>query len=254
MGKPQIKLAQTQDIGLGSFLVIENDLIGNFMLRHGFWEKHIYDIYSKFLTPESIVIDAGANIGFHTVHLAKLSKLVYAFEPQSIIFNILSTNILLNNVSDKIKQYCLGLGDKKTKLYMESEEKYMETDTIYNFGGRGLTNEPSDSEEINLIKWDEEFNYVDKIDFIKMDIQGSEIYALKGMENILIKNKPWMLLENYLNENDKLVLDYILSLGYTVYRPMNYLPNEDCICVHNHFNIEEYLKTLPIEFKIYKNG
>ena len=62
MGKPQIKLAQTQDIGLGSFLVIENDLIGNFMLRHGFWEKHIYDIYSKFLTPESIVIDAGANI------------------------------------------------------------------------------------------------------------------------------------------------------------------------------------------------
>jgi len=29
---------------------------------------------------------------------------------------------------------------------------------------------------------------------------------------------------------------------------------EDCICVWNHPNIEEFLKTLPIEFKIYKNG
>jgi FkbM family methyltransferase len=254
MGKLQINLAQTQDVGLGSFLVIENDLIGNFMLRHGFWEKHIYDIYSKFLTPESIVIDAGANIGFHTVHFAKLSKLVYAFEPQSVIFNILSTNILLNEVSDKVKQYRLGLGDKRTKLYMESESIHMQSDTVCNFGGRGLTKEISDSEKIDLIKWDDDFKHVDKVDFIKMDIQGSEIYALKGMGDMLIKNKPWMLLENYDNENDKHALDYVLSLGYTVYRPMNYLPNEDCICVYNHPNIEEFLKTLPIEFKIYKNG
>jgi len=254
MGNIQINLAQTQDIGLGSFLVIENDLIGNFMLRYGFWEKHLHDVYSKFITPESIIIDAGANIGFHTVQFAKLGKQVYAFEPQSVIFNLLSTNALLNGVSDKVKQYRLGLGDKKTKLYMESESKHMETDSICNFGGRGLTKELSDSEEVNLIKWDDEFFHVDKVDFIKMDIQGSEIYALKGMEKMLIKNKPWILLENYDNENDKPVIDYLLSLGYIIYRPMSHLNNEDCICVYNHPNIEEFLKIIPVEFKIYKNG
>lgn len=254
MGNLQINLAQTQDIGFGSFLVIENDLIGNFILRHGFWEKHLYDIYTKFLTPESIIIDAGANIGFHTIHFAKSGKQVYAFEPQSVIFNILSTNILLNEVTDKVKHYRLGLGNKKTKLYMEPESKHMQSETVCNFGGRGLTKEISNSEEINIIKWDEEFSHIDKIDFIKMDIQGSEIYALKGMENTLIKSKPWMMLENYNNEHDKPVLDYLLSLGYTIYRPMNYFPNEDCICLYDHNNIKNYLETLPIEFKIYKNG
>jgi hypothetical protein len=137
---------------------------------------------------------------------------------------------------------------------MEPESKHMETDFICNFGGRGLTKDLSNSEEVNLVKWDDEFSYVDKVDFIKMDIQGSEIYALKGMENLLIKNKPWMLLENYDNENDKPVIEYLLSLGYTIYRPMTYLPNEDCICVYNHTNIEEFLKNMSIEFKIYKNA
>lgn len=253
MDKLQINLSQTQNIGLGSFLVIENDLIGNFILQYGFWEKHLYDIYTKFLTPESIIIDAGANIGFHTVHCATFGKQVYAFEPQSIIFNILSSNILINGVSDKIKHYRLGLGDKKIKLHMEPENKTREPNGVTNFGGLGLTTETLDTEVVDLVKWDEEFSHVDKVDFIKMDIQGSEIYALKGMENMLIKNKPWMLLENYDNKHDKLVIDYLLSLGYTIYRPMNYFPNEDCICVYNHLNIEEYLKTLPIEFKIYKN-
>ena len=254
MSNLQINLAQTQDIGLGSFLVIENDLIGSFMLRHGFWEKHLYDIYTKFITSESIIIDAGANVGFHTIHFAKSGKQVYAFEPQSVIFNLLSTNILLNGVSDKVKQYRLGLSDKETKLYMESESKHMQTDVVCNFGGRGLTKDLSDSEEVNLIKWDDEFSHINKVDFIKMDIQGSEIFALKGMENILIKNKPWMMLENYDNENDKPVIDYLLSLGYTIYRPMSHFNNEDCICVHNHSNIEDFLKSLPVEFKIYKNG
>lgn len=254
MDKPPISYTQTEDKGWGSFLVIENDLIGNFMIRHGFWEKHLYDIYSKFLTGESTIIDAGANIGFHTIHFAKLGKQVYAFEPQSNIFNILSTNILLNGVSNKVKQYRLGLGDKKTKLYMDSDSKHMESNIIYNFGGRGLTKEASDAEEINLIKWDDEFSQINKIDFIKMDIQGSEIYALKGMEKMLIKDKPWMLLENYDHENDKPVIDYLLSLGYTIYRPLTHLPNEDCICVYNHPNIEDFLKTILVEFKIYKNG
>jgi FkbM family methyltransferase len=254
MDNIQINLAQTQDIGLGSFLVIENDLIGNFMLRHGFWEKHLYDIYSKFITPESIIIDAGANIGFHTIQFAKLGKQVYAFEPQSVIFNLLSTNALLNGVSDKVKQYRLGLSDKKIKLHMEPESKSREPNGMTNFGGLGITTDTLDTEVIDLIKWDDDFSDV-KVDLIKMDIQGSELYALKGMENMLIKDKPWMLLENYnVLEKDKLVVEYLLSLGYTIYRPMTHLPNEDCVCVYNHSNIEKFLETIPVEFKIYKNG
>lgn len=247
------KLLKQLETPYGNFIVVQNDLIGNFITNYGFWEKHLFDIYSKFITPESIIIDAGANIGFHTIQFAKLGKLVYAFEPQSLIFNILSCNIMLNELNSKIKQYRLGLSDKKLQLYMESEEVHMQSNNIHNLGGRGVTKNPSGTtEQVDLIKFDDEFQDIDKVDFIKMDIQGSELYALKGMETLLLKDKPWMLLENYDNDKDKEALNYILSLGYTLYRPMTIFPNEDCICLFNHPHIENFIKTLPIEFKIYK--
>ena len=237
----------------GNFIVVQNDLIENFMANYGFWERHLVEIYSKFITPESIIIDAGANIGFHTIQFAKLGKLVYAFEPQSLIFNLLSSNIMLNELSSKIKQYRLGLSDKKLQLYMESEEVHMQSNNIHNLGGRGITkNSSGTTEQVDLIKFDDEFQNIGKVDFIKMDIQGSELYALKGMETLLLKNKPWMLLENYDNDNGKEALNYILSLGYTLYRPLTHFPNEDCICLFNHPDIEDFLKNLPVEFKIYK--
>ena len=236
----------------GQFIVVQNDLIGNFIGTYGFWELHLFEIYSKFITPESIIIDAGANIGFHTIQFAKLGKLVYAFEPQSLIFNILSSNIMLNELSPKIKQYRLGLSDKKLRLYMESEEQHIQSNNMHNLGGRGVTKKiTGTTEQIDLIKFDDEFKNIDKVDFIKMDIQGSELYALKGMENLILRDKPWMLLENYDNDNDKEALNYILSLGYTLYRPMTNFPNEDCICLFNHPHIEDFIKTLPIEFKTY---
>ena len=51
----------------GNFLINEFDLIGNFIKTQKCWEYHLYEFYSKFLTPESYCIDAGANLGFYTI-------------------------------------------------------------------------------------------------------------------------------------------------------------------------------------------
>lgn len=251
-----MKLLQTENVGYGSFVVLENDLIGYNMLKRGCWEEHLFMIYSNFIKPEHIIIDAGANIGFHTIQFAKLGKLVYAFEPQSMVFNILSTNILFNDLTDKVKHYRLGLYDKKTELHMQGVEQFTDENGYINYGGRGVTDEIVETERVDLVRWDDYFSDVDRIDFMKMDIQGAELSALKGMESILNKCKPWMLLENYDNENDAPVIEYLLGLGYTVYRPMTIFPNEDCICLHNdiesHSEIQKFIEAAEIEWKIYK--
>ena len=86
-----MELIQTENKGLGSFLVLKNNLIGRFINHYGVWENHLYEIYSKLIKPKDIILDGGANIGFHTIHVAKLSVegKVYAFEPQKLIFNLL---------------------------------------------------------------------------------------------------------------------------------------------------------------------
>jgi FkbM family methyltransferase len=238
-----MELIQTHDRGFGSFIIIENDLIGRFINHYGFWEHHLWNVYSKLISPDDIVLDAGANIGFHTVQFARLAKKVYAYEPQPLIYNLLCTNILFNGFTDKIEQYRLGLSNSNFKIKMKPLQEYIQPDGCYNYGGRGLVNDDNGKgeETVQLVVFDKE------IDVIKIDIQDSEIYAFRGMEPIIDKCQPWIMFENYTwGENDKLVLDFLLNKGYTVYRSL--IGNkEDCYAFKNiekHQKVKEVLNNI----------
>jgi hypothetical protein len=80
-----------------------------------------------------------------------------------------------------------------------------------------------------------------------MDIQGSEIYALKGMESVIDRCEPWFLIENYQGqENDIKVLEFLNSKGYIIYRYE--LKNEDCIAFkpEKHKRIKDILDSITI--------
>jgi len=244
-----MSLIQTQNKGYGSFIVLENDLIGRFINYHGCWEKHIYSVYSQLITPNDVVIDAGANIGFHTVQFAHKANKVYAFEPQKLIYNILSTNILFNDVSSKVEHYRLALGDKPGKLYMEPLSNRDEKDGSHNFGGRGLVTKDGE-EEVDVITLDS-LNIDPNI--IKMDIQGSELYALKGAESTLNRCEPWLILENYLGrEDDEKIYKWLINKGYEFFRfsfkneTGEVIPHEDCIVYKpkKHKQIKQFLNQL----------
>lgn len=247
-----MKLIQTKNVGFGSYLVLENDLIGRFIANHGFWEMHLIEIYKRLITPDDVILDAGANIGFHTIQFAVLGKKVYAYEPQKIIFNLLSTNILLNGVTDKVEQYRLGIGDKNCIIKMQPLSMFDESNGCHNYGGRGLTTKDDGEEEVELIKFDKQ------IDVVKIDIQGSELFALRGMETIIDDCEPWFMIENYReHDNDKIVLEFLLNKGYVIYRPTEILPPEDCIAfkpgLDKHKKIKDMLDSKDfdvIKFKV----
>jgi FkbM family methyltransferase len=232
-------LLQTKDVGLGSFLVIKNDLIGEYINYYGHWESHLFLLYGKLIQPTDVILDAGANIGFHTVQFARLGKKVYAYEPQPIIFNILTANILLNGATEKVEQYRFGLSDNVGSIKMQPLSQFTEQSGVENFGGRGLTTDDNGEEIVELIKFDKD------VDVVKMDIQGSEIYALKGMEDVIDRCEPWFLIENYQGqENDKKVLEFLTTKGYAIYRYME--RQEDCIAFkpEKHKRIKDILDSI----------
>lgn len=227
-----------KELNFGHFCLIENDLISNFINQCGFWEPHLYNLYSKIIKKDSIILDGGANIGFHTVQFAKLATegKVYAFEPQSFIYNVLSTNILINGLSNNVIQYRLGLSDSETKETLTSMKNpgvHME-DTCINWGGRGFTEKDGDEEALTVTL--DSFN-IPKLDFIKLDIQGFEYKALMGGINTIKKNMPTIFIENYdgMCDHDEVSkkrerdpIDLLLSLGYKGYRLL-IGNNDDCI-------------------------
>jgi FkbM family methyltransferase len=140
----------------GHFCLIEKDLISNCISNYGYWEPHLYYFYSQFIKPNDTIIDGGANLGFHSIQFAKLANQgkVYCFEPQPLIFNVLSTNILINGATDIIKQYRLGLSDKEEDLKMSPLKDQIFSEDCINYGGRALTDSNEGEEEVQLTSID----------------------------------------------------------------------------------------------------
>lgn len=244
------------ETSFGNFLIDEYDLIGKFISNYKVWEFHLYEIYSKIITPDYYCIDAGANLGFHSIQFGRLGKKVYSFEPQRYIFNQLSANILLNGLDNIIDNYRLGLGAKnETQQLWNIEHENWVGNGAHNWGGRGVIqlnyggeratqNEFREEDVIQIITLDS-LN-ISKCDFIKIDIQGYEHNMLIGANNLLNKFKPIIFLENPDIKNDNLSVitkEYLINMGYDFYR-LNIGNNEDCILIHPQN--EDYNKNIEI--------
>ena len=86
--------------------------VGKSLRLYGEYSQGEADLFEQIVKPGHIVIEAGANIGAHTVHLAQLagdSGQVWAFEPQRLVFQLLAGNIALNSLTNvHCIQKCLG--------------------------------------------------------------------------------------------------------------------------------------------------
>lgn len=223
----------------GYFCLLEKDLISNCINHHGVWEPHLFYFYKNFIKEDDIIIDGGANLGFHTICFASLANkgIVYSFEPQPLIFNILSTNILLNGATDIVKQFKLGLSNTKETLKMTPLNEQIFSEDCINWGGRGLTEGEEGEEDVQLTTIDS--LGLTKLDFMKLDVQGFELHTLKGGEVTIKVNQPLIFIENYPDsEQDQKVIDLIKEWGYEVYR-LQASHNEDCIMVIPEKHIEE---------------
>jgi FkbM family methyltransferase len=243
----------------GHFCLIENDLISNCINHYGYWEEHLYSLYSQIIKENFTIIDGGANLGFHTIQFGKLANKgkIYAFEPQNLIYNVLSTNILINNLNDTVEQHKLGLSDKESIEVFTSMENPGVTmnEFCINYGGRGFTEK--DGDEKAKTTTIDNLN-IDKLDFIKLDIQGFENKALIGGIKTIKNNMPTIFIENYdgrcdekIKEQERAPIDLLLNLGYKGYR-MLVGNNDDCIFTINPEVVALIENKNKVKFEIIK--
>src|SRR5688572_27417451 len=64
------------------------------------YEPHETELVKKIVKKDWMCLDVGANIGFYTILMSKLSDFVYAYEPEPTNYELLRENILLNNLKN----------------------------------------------------------------------------------------------------------------------------------------------------------
>ncbi len=155
-------------------------------INSGLWEKATFDILDFFTTENSIVIDLGAWSGVISLYLANKIKKAYAIDPDPICFKELRKNISLNPTFEtKIITHQVAISDKKEKVKLSARTTYGQSSSSILSRKRDLENsfEISSISLLDFIVHEQ----INKVDFIKMDIEGAEFKVLPNIGIALSK-------------------------------------------------------------------
>ena len=184
-----VKIFSLSDIKFKILLDRKNGTVDETLFLYGFIEEEILNLIKKYSDKKDVFLDIGANIGLHSLFCSNLFKKVYSFEPIPRLYEQFKKSIEMNNIKN-IEAYNYGCSDKNEQKIIYENYK--------NVGGSSLIDiygsDTDKKEKIKLIRLDN-FLYNKKIDFVKIDVEGYELFVLKGMKNILKKYKPKVVLE-----------------------------------------------------------
>lgn len=162
-----------------------------------FWygAKDRWDMYhlERILSPESVILDVGANVGYYSIHLASAlgpDCQVLAFEPFPGNYRLLCEHIELNGLQKQICAFPFGLSDRKRAGRMQMRSG--------NCGSANLNNErPDAGAVVTLTTLDEFWGEHDRsrLDFVKIDVEGHEERVIRGGEETIRKTRPLVLIE-----------------------------------------------------------
>ncbi len=175
-----------------------------------------YHYYLKnVIKKDQVIIDIGANLGYYTIPFSKWvgqKGFVYAVEPVLEVREVLHKNIRKRQ-NIKVYPYALGVENKNIRMGNNTRENKGMIATGSHFvledNGKAL-----DEFSAEMRKGSELFNDLEKLDFIKCDVEGYETVIIPELEDLLIKHKPIMLIETR-REKRVFLTDFLLKIGYS---------------------------------------
>lgn len=235
----------------GRFFYNANDnYVGRSLSLYGEWSESEVALFSQIVRPGDMVVEAGANIGSHTIYLSKAvgpDGRVMAFEASRHTHQLLCANLTLNE--------CLNVHAVHKAVGAENGRvpfPVLDPLSTNNFGMASLRRASSEavSEIVDIVALDT--LGLERLDFLKADIEGHEIALLEGSVQLLETLQPVVYLEIDIangqptGNRDELVA-FVERFGYAAYyyvapmfNPLNFKGNAhdefqassiDMICV-----------------------
>jgi FkbM family methyltransferase len=215
----------------GGFTMVldPRDLVPLILLRTGEWQPEVWDAVVAALPKDGIFLDVGAHIGIFTL---KASRQVgpggkaIAFEPNPETAALLRDNVSANHLgnvtveeiacTDKDQQltlYAAPINNTGASSLSKTNASYGDAPRPFQVRGRPIDDVVR---ELNL----------DRVDAIKIDVEGAELQVLKGAEETLKRFHPKIVLEVLpaqlasFHTTPQQVAAFIKSTGYTIGSPL----------------------------------
>ena len=238
----------------GPLLFLREDIyIGRSLDLYGEFSELEAVLFAQLVRPGDTVVEVGANIGVHTVHLARLAGAtgrVHAYEPQRVIFQLLCANVALNSLFNVYTHHAAA-GSSAGELHVPP----LNHAAVNNFGGLSLSYEKN-GEPVPVLCLDA--LALPSLKLLKVDVEGMEHEVLSGAREMIRQHRPFLYVENDRREKSAALISLINELGYDMYwhLPALYNPDNFAGNPHNAFPslVSINLLCVPKESSLTING
>jgi FkbM family methyltransferase len=189
------------------------------LMMSGLWEIYVKRVLT--VAPNDIFVDVGAHIGSYAIPIAKNAQKVIAFEPNKDSFELLIKNIALNHLTN-IEAHNIAVSKKRGAVsFMYGHESIysMIIDDDHSTNVAVTENaKPNNNNNIHLVNTtdlDSVLLKEDRVDWIKIDVEGHEVDALEGATQTIRVHKPKIIIEIW-PKNMAKIKTMVHSFGYSI--------------------------------------
>ena len=197
--------------------VIPRDLIGSSVIAEGIYERDDIALLRQVLLEHGtggVMLDVGANIGNHTLALADLFDRVICYEPHPVTRLLLEANIALGKIENATVRP-LALGESEENGFLNDVDTHTlgsaRISQAIGRNGHRITMKRGDVDLVNTLAASE------KIRFVKLDVEGFESKAIRGLTHHLQTHHPLVAFEALDSAAISDVMGVLRANGYQRY-------------------------------------
>lgn len=170
------------------------------IIKHGFFQKTVFDTLVPFVSPGSLVLDIGANVGAYAIPLARAFPDIelHAFEPNPPVIARFQENIALNRMGgSSLKLMPMALSETPGRMTLHAVANMEDNYGLSSLREDSLGAVAQVATEVAVETLDGLYlESARPLSVIKMDVQGHELQVLRGGRRVLEKFRPALVFEH----------------------------------------------------------
>jgi FkbM family methyltransferase len=242
----------------GWFLANPVDVyLGRALLAYGECCEFESQMLDQLVRPGKDVIEVGANIGVHTIPMARKleasGRRLLAVEPQPVIFQNLCANLALNGLLNTTVELA-ACSNQPGWLSFASPDYRQQG----NFGGIAMQLDGVGNQRVRSLRLDDLVPANFDVGLVKIDVEGFERQVLEGAQGLLGRFRPFVYIENDRLEHSKALIEWLWAADYALwwhipalFNPDNFAGNAENI----YGNVASFnMVGMPKELKVVMQG
>lgn len=202
-----------------------SDIIVQAMINNRIFDEPIVNLAEQYIKKGTTVLDVGSNFGQMAILFSEMTGddgHVYGFDADEFVYSALEKNVKANNKSNITLNFGAVHNKDNETLYFPMQD----FERFGTFGSYGIDYKNNRGRPVKTLTIDS-LKISTPISFMKVDVQGGDLFALQGAKKTIAKNKMPIifeyeyLFEEELNFNFQQYVDFVNEINYQFVRVIN---------------------------------